>query len=159
MSNKKGKVIDIQEEKDKRKIILKNTALEFLDKTQAIDHISSSRDLPVEFLFELKLIKLQVLPLLQAYLQQKFELIERYGERNERKELVRLGQGRFRFLGQDAIRFQAEFQKLLKMESAIDGKRLELSISDIPKGVISEDDTEALEPLIDFIKVPKGEEE
>lgn len=146
---KSQKVTDLKKERSKRTMIIKNNDLEFLNRTQALISLSSSKEFPVEFAFNLKKLKSQIIPLIQVYLEQKNELVKKYGDKDKNGELIQ-DNGNFTFSQGNAQKFAEDFQKLLSIENEIESKKLELRVSDIPFGLLSEEDIESLECIINF---------
>lgn len=148
-------------------IIIKNFNLEDMRKPQvrmvsgeatmspgSLEWITSCRDLPTEFAFELKKLRPSVRNVENAYDPLKQELIERCADRDKEDKLVQKAPNVFSFTAR-AREFQVEYKKLLDLESELGGKRLEISLKDIPDRLLSADDFASLECIIDFKKKVK----
>lgn len=139
---------EVKVEKDQ--LTIRNSDIERFEITGAFDHLCSCRELPVELSFELKKLKALLLPTLQAFSQQKMELIEKYGDRDEKGTLVNSAPNVFRFT-EKTVEFQGEYRKFLQLESKIDFEKLVMILKeDIPDRYLSANDQEALECLVEF---------
>jgi len=147
---KNKKVSNIEEERSKRKITITNSKLELLNSTESLTTVSQSKRLPVEFLFSLRKLKIQLVPLMKAYLEQKFELINTFGDKDDQGQLIQLENGRYTFSGNNGAKFAEELQKLMFIENTIECKKPKLKQKDIPNGLLSEEDFEVLDCVIDF---------
>ncbi len=131
-------------------LIIKNSDVEKLEATDAFNHLCACRDLPSEMSFPLKVAKPAFEQLFQAYRQQKMEIIEKYGDRNDKNELINPAPNAFRFTTR-AAEFQKEYIKFLQLETKITFKKFTIVLKeDVPDKYFSTNDQEALECLVEF---------
>lgn len=139
-----------EEKTESNYLIIKNSDVEKLEATDAFHHLCSCRDLPSEMSFPLKVAKPIFEQLFQAYRQQKMELIEKYGDRDEKGELISPTPNAFRFTKR-IEEFQNEYIKFLQLETEINFKRLTIVLKeDVPDKYFSTNDQEALECVAEF---------
>lgn len=146
----KAKEEIVKNKVEKGQLTIKNSDIDRLEATGAFDHLCSCRELPVELSFELKKLKALLLPILQAFSQQKMEVIEKYGDRDEENRLINTAPNTFKFT-KKVEEFQRDFNRFLQLESKIGFERLTMVLGeDIPDRYLSANDQEALECLVEF---------
>lgn len=149
-----------------KQIIIKNSDLEAMHKNQvricdkcgnmiqqtgSLKWLISCRNLPVNFAFELKKIRLQIENINIPFHQQWQVLIEKYADRDEKGDLIQISPNVFSFK-KNQLPFQIEFFELLSLESKLDGSRLKIDLEDMPDKFLSADDFATLECIIEFTK-------
>ncbi len=151
---------------EEKKITIKNSDIEVMRRGQArtcgkcgdvaqqassIEWLSSCRDLPTGFAFELKKMVLRIRSIEIPFDQQRQVLIEKHADRDEKGELAQVSPNVFSFR-KNPLPFQREFSELLDLKSGLDCGRLEICLEDLPDRLLSADDFAALECIIEFIK-------
>ncbi len=117
----------------------------------SIEWLSSCRDLPTGFAFELKKMVLRIRSIEIPFDQQRQVLIEKHADRDEKGDLTQASPNVFTFR-KNPLPFQEEFSELLGLESELDCGRLVIDLGDLPDRLLSADDFAALECIIEFTK-------
>ncbi len=151
---------------EEKKLTIKNSDIEAMRRGQArtcgkcgdvaqqassIEWLSSCRDLPTRFAFELKKMVLRIRNIEIPFDQQRQVLIEKHADRDEKGILAQVSPNVFSFR-ENPLPFQREFSELLGLESELDCGRLEICLGDLPDRLLSADDFSTLECIIEFTK-------
>jgi len=142
--------------KKKNQITLKNSDLEMLINCDGLTRLRESKDMhgnPVDlsaaFSFKLSIILDKLQSPINAFVKQKQNLVDKYGDKDAQGKLIQPNPGQFLFTTK-AQWFQKEFTELLNVEFIIQEGKLEMQINDVPKGVVSTNDIFALKSIINF---------
>lgn len=145
------KVEKIRSNEEKKTLTLKNSDLEGLTASEGLSNLKQNKNLPIVFSFRLADLMGKLQSTIKAYMEQKQKLVEKYGDKDKDGKLIQASPGMFMFTTK-AQWFQKEFTELLNLTFTLDCEKLQLSMEDIPKGIISADDIIALMPIINFLK-------
>jgi hypothetical protein len=144
----------IKEKSDK--FTITNGVIETLLNAQTEDGVSplmqfiKLRTISIDLSFKLEFLGNQLLPIHKLIAQKKMELIEKYGIRNEKGELIQEAPGNFKL--SNVTWFQKEFNDLMKVEHEIDWVKVKVSRQDLPAKGLSGQDISVMRSLLDFVE-------
>ena len=127
---------------------IKNHILERLANSTALFVLMNSKELPVRVSFQLATFWKNLEKPLQTYLNEKQKLINKYADKNEKNEPIKVG-NEFK-VQENWAAFKKDFEELLELESEVLGERLIIKIETLPDKPLSPQDIITLKDIFTF---------
>ena len=166
MPNKQGKVIDIQEEKSESKdaYTLTNGEIDALMSNEGTAELSPLNifirliTISISVAFELEKLANILQPISAIINNQKIKLIEKYGQRDGKGNLIQQGPNMFSI--KNLAWFNKELNELMSIENKIEWEKIMIDRDqDLPRKGISTRDIMVMRKVVDFVKTKDGKQE